>query len=238
MAFVRRLGLAAIFAILGLWGLLLFITGPIWSDHSPQQVLEGLADLDIRKQPGEPGSTAEAAGGVLPEFRRTRSGRTMRWNVMSGDDIATTMTAQVKSGWLYGSYIEADVKRGNAPDARTSPAFQSEAITLGLFRSAISDAVGLIGSPGWGPGCAEKHADMLAEHGAFTFVVSKRDDLYAMGCDTAAMPNDFVPVTSALEAAGPTDKSSPTYTIGEDGRRYDKDGDEVGESGFKKVYAP
>ena len=202
MAFLQRLGWAALFLALGYVGLYYFIHTPIYSDHPPRQALEGLAMLDIRKQPGSPGTRAEAAGGVLPKFRRTLKGQTIRWDVLSGEEVAVSLTATGTAGWLYGSYIKANVARGTAPEERLSPAFRSEALTLGLFKSAIADSLDLIGSPGWGPRCDAVHQDLLAEESGPVYVFFFiEDDLLESGCDFEARPLEFRPVVSQMEGA-------------------------------------
>lgn len=229
---IQRIGYALLFIALAYVALHKFVNAPVSSDHSPDDVLEALATLDIRKQPGEPGTTAEAAGGILPEFRMVRSRDFVEWKVMSGDLVTMTMTARVEPGWLRGSWVKAEVARGDAPDSRTSPAFRSEGITLGLFKNAIGDTLDLIGSPGWGDHCDAVHADMLAEDGGFSenplgiFSIDGR--LKEQGCDMAAREDTFQQVSNTMgKADGAMDSSAP--------RSPRPDDDAVGESGFKVV---
>ena len=126
----------------------LYMAGAFGGDYArdverpPAAVMAALADLDIRRQPGNPGSDAARAGGVTPVFRTERTAGSISWTVMSGDQVATRMTAFLEpldSG--RGTRITAAVERGDAPDQRVSPAFQSEGLTLALFTSAIDDEI-------------------------------------------------------------------------------------------------
>lgn len=104
----------------------------------PAEVLAAIADLDIAGQPGSPGSDPDASGGVAPVFQMERSGDRIVWTVMSGDKVATRMTAFVQPlDGGAGSRVTASVERGDAPDDFVSPAFRSEGITLGLFSMAL-----------------------------------------------------------------------------------------------------
>lgn len=185
------------------WALNGFFFGDLKADHPPSIVMRELRDLDIRKQPGEPGSTAESAGGVLPKIRLKRSGNRLEWIVMSGDKVATRMIATVSESWRGGSTISTEVVRGDAPDKFTSPAFRSPAITLSLFRQALEEEVALIGSVGWGPECNELRNEMVYGDGGVMSNPLKfatfRDKLREMGCDVNAEPKDFKMVTGDMD---------------------------------------
>lgn len=117
-------------------------------DKSPQQVLAAIADLDIRRQPGAPGTNAAASGGVPSEFRTERTADGISFVVMSGNQVATRMIAHVEP--LDGgrrSRVTAEVVRGEAPDERVAPAFRSNGVTLGLFSAALRDELGTATSP-------------------------------------------------------------------------------------------
>jgi hypothetical protein len=117
-------------------------------DRPPAQVMAALADLDIRRQPGNPGTDPSRSGGVLPVFRTERTADTITFIVMSGDQVATRMIAYLEP--LDGgrrTRVTAGVDRGDAPDERVSPAFQSEGLTLGLFQSAITDELRELTAP-------------------------------------------------------------------------------------------
>eukprot|EP01035_Chromulina_nebulosa_P031415 gene31415-41887_t len=112
------------------------------------QVMRALSDLDITAQPGAPGSTAAAAGGVKPEIRLETADDHMTWYVMSGKQVATRMTATFKpldSG--RQTRIEASVERGDAPDDFVSPAFRSKGLTLALFSMALEGEFNKLTAP-------------------------------------------------------------------------------------------
>ncbi len=102
------------------------------------EVMRALEDLDIRDQPGSPGTDPSRSGGVAPVFNLERTADSMRWKVMSGDKVAVTMIADFKpSADGNSTHVTAHVERGNAPDDFVSPAFRSKGITLGLFSMAL-----------------------------------------------------------------------------------------------------
>jgi hypothetical protein len=104
----------------------------------PAEVLAAIADLDITAQPGSPGSDPGASGGIAPVFQMERGGDRIVWTVMSGDKVATRMTAFVQPiDGGAGSRVTASVERGDAPDDFVSTAFRSEGLTLGLFSMAL-----------------------------------------------------------------------------------------------------
>lgn len=185
------------------WALKGFFFGDLRADHLPSVVMRELVDLDIRKQPGEPGSTAESAGGVLPDIRLKRSGNRLEWIVMSGDKVATRMIATVSESWRGGSTISAEVVRGDAPDQLTSPAFRSLAITLSLFRNALEEEVALIGSVGWGPECDALRNEIVHGDGGVMSnplkLATFHEELREMGCDVNAEPKDFKTVTTHMD---------------------------------------
>jgi len=108
----------------------------------PAEVMAALADLDIRRQAGNPGSDPSRAGGVTPVFRTERTEGSISWTVMSGDQVATRMTAFLTP--LDGgrrTRVTAEVERGDAPDELVSPAFRTESLTYALFASALGDEI-------------------------------------------------------------------------------------------------
>ncbi len=114
----------------------------------PAQVMAALEQLDLAAQPGAPGSTTEAAGGVKLLFRLEKAKDTLTWYVMSGDKVATTMTASlepIEDG--KATRIRTSVKRGDASDDFVSPAFRSEGLTTALFSLAVEDAVNKLVAP-------------------------------------------------------------------------------------------
>lgn len=122
----------------------LYMSGALSSGYSrdvgrtPAEVRTALADLDIAEQPGSPGTDASRAGGVMPQFRMEQGAADIRWKVMSGSQVATTMIATLTP--LDGgkrTRVTAQVERGDAPDDFVSPAFRSKGITLGLFGMAL-----------------------------------------------------------------------------------------------------
>lgn len=83
----------------------------------PAQVMAAMEHLDLTAQPGAPGSTAAAAGGAKPLFRLSRAADRMTWFVMSGDKVATAMTATFEPVYEGRStLIRTFVERGDTPD--------------------------------------------------------------------------------------------------------------------------
>src|SRR4051812_24547155 len=106
---------------------------------SPAEVRSALADLDITRAPGAPGSTATSSGD-MPLFQLTEQGDDMIWTVTSGNAVAVRMIAHLES--VDGgtkTHVTAEVQRGNAPDDAVSPAFRSTSTTLGLFGLVLED---------------------------------------------------------------------------------------------------
>lgn len=117
-------------------------------DRPPEEVAAALEDLDIREQPGSPGTDASRSGGVMPLFSHARTADGMTWTVMSGKDVAVTMTAHltpVDGG--KRTKVTATVARGNSPDDFTSPAFRSTGITMGLFGMALESELDELTAP-------------------------------------------------------------------------------------------
>lgn len=135
---------------------------PATVDGPPETVMAELIDLDVRELPGEPGTTAAAAGGVMPRFVTLRGDNMLEWRVMSGDKIATRMVATfepVDEGTR--TRITPFVERGDAPENFTSPAFRSEGLTMGLFQAALQAEIDEMVAPGWGPECDDLRDDLL-----------------------------------------------------------------------------
>lgn len=99
-------------------------------------VMRALADLDVTAH-GSPDISPSRSGGVKPLFRLERGEHSMRWLVMSGDKVATTMTAEFQPLDGGKTRVTAHVERGDAPDDFVSPAFRSNSVTLGLFSMAL-----------------------------------------------------------------------------------------------------
>ena len=117
-------------------------------DKTPQQVLAAISDLDIRRQPGAPGTDPAASGGVPSSFRTERTAEGITFVVMSGNQVATRMIARLEP--LDGgrrTRVTAQVIRGDAPDERIAPAFRSSGVTLGLFSAALRDELGTANAP-------------------------------------------------------------------------------------------
>ena len=114
----------------------------------PAEVMAALEHLDITAQPGAPGSTAAAAGGIKPLFRLAKGTDRMSWYVMSGDKVATTMTASFEAvDGGKATRIRTSVERGDAPDDFVSPAFRSKGLTMALFGMAIEGRVNKLVAP-------------------------------------------------------------------------------------------
>jgi len=129
----------------------------------PNEVMASLADLDIREQPGSPGTDPSASGGVLPVFRLERGPDTMTWVVMSGDQVATRMIAKfTPEDQGRKTLVSASVERGDAPDDFVSPAFRSKGITMGLFAMALEAELNELTLPASDP---EKCKELFAKLG-------------------------------------------------------------------------
>lgn len=124
----------------------LYMTGNLGFDWSRDlgkpkaEVMRALADLDIREGPGAPGTDASMSGGIPPLFKLEQDGDRMTWLVMSGDKVATRMTAMFEP--MEGgaqTRVTASVDRGDAPDDYVSPVFRSESLTLALFIAALEN---------------------------------------------------------------------------------------------------
>ena len=117
-------------------------------DRPPAAVAAAIADLDIRRQPGSPGTDPAASGGVAPIFRHEQTAEGVVFTVYSRDKVATRMIAHLEP--LDGgrrTRVWAEVERGDAPDDLVSPAFRSTGITLGLFNAALGDELDDLVSP-------------------------------------------------------------------------------------------
>jgi len=179
-------------------------------DRTPAQVAAAIADLDVRKQPGTPGTDPASSGGVRPVFRTERTADGMSFVVWSGSQVATRMIAHLEP--LDGgrrTRLIAEVVRGEAPDERISPAFRSTGVTLGLFSAALNDEIDdLLSPPRRSQAeCQELEQRLLAENapadgnplGAIGAVNSVGRELRRQGCDTSARANEpFRPATSLM----------------------------------------
>ena len=111
------------------------------------EVARGLADLDLTKQPGAPGTDPARSGGVPSLFRLEQRGNELRWVVTSGQQVATTMIATLTPIDATHTRVTARVERGDAPDDFVAPAFRSKGITLGLFSVALEDELNDLTKP-------------------------------------------------------------------------------------------
>lgn len=135
---------------------------PATVDGSPEKVMAELADLHVREQPGEPGTSAEAAGGVTPRFIAMQGENLLEWRVMAGNQIAMRLVATFEpiDGGIR-TRITPYVERGDAPDAYTPPAFRSTGLASGLFQAALQAEINEMNAPGWGPHCDKLRDEML-----------------------------------------------------------------------------
>ncbi|MFN3725071.1 MAG: hypothetical protein ACK4SZ_02075 [Allosphingosinicella sp.] len=142
---------------------------------SPDQVMAALEDLDVRRQPGSPGTDPSRSGGVAPVFRTERTDKAISFVVMSGNEVATRMTAHLEP--LDGgarTRVTATVERGTAPDERTSPAFRSEGLTMGLFAAALQDELDQLEAPPHATAqfCADLEQRLLSQNGGASGVAA------------------------------------------------------------------
>ncbi len=194
-------------------------------DGSPAEIMRELADLDVREQPGAPGSTSEIRRrgdpALPPSAGRgaARLDRDERHRGRHDDD------RDVRAGRRRRAHrIMASVVRGDAPEAYTSPAFRSEGLTQALFEAALDTELNELAAAGWGPECdairdelmlsasvegmdvaaAESVPErMVAVGKAAGRLAEVRRQLIARGCNPdapnpAAGADGFVPVRSSM----------------------------------------
>jgi hypothetical protein len=195
-------------------------------DRPPAQVMAALGDLDVREQPGAPGTDPSRSGGVAPLFRTERTADSISFVVMSGDKVATRMTAHLEP--VEGgarTRVTASVERGDAPDDFVSPAFRSHGITLGLFSLALDGELNELTAPprrsqaecheiaerllaAANPGGADRPRSLSegAADGARMIIRlhGVEAELRRQGCDTSGGANggQFRPVSNAMGAGG------------------------------------
>jgi len=177
--------------------------------RSPELVATAIEDLDIRRQPGAPGTDPSRSGGVPAVFVTERTPDGVAFTVMSGSQVATRMSAHLRpSPDGARTRVTATVERGDAPDAQTSPAFRSEALTMRLFVAALDDELNALTRP---PGrsaadCARLMDEMVQGRdipsgpAAIVRLNQMAAELERQGCDTSA-PVEFQEVTEQLRPA-------------------------------------
>lgn len=111
------------------------------------EVVQGLSDLDLTKQPGAPATDPERSGGVPNLFRLEQQGNELHWVVTSGDKVAMTMIAALTPIDATHTKVTARVERGDAPDDFVAPAFRSKGVTMGLFAIALEDELNDLTKP-------------------------------------------------------------------------------------------
>jgi hypothetical protein len=196
------------------------------------EVMTALEHLDITAQPGAPGSTASAAGGILPIFRLEKTANSMTWFVMSGEKVATKMTASFEP--IDGgkeTRVTTSVERGDAPDDFISPAFRSKGLTMGLFGMAIESELNKLVAPAAAdPAECRRMLDRFAEDNQadglsdrtrglseaigqtakIAVRLSAMDaELRRNGCPTDRNPNEWHPVESQMAPADPMSRTIP-----------------------------
>lgn len=214
-------------------------------DRPPAQVMAALADLDIRGQPGAPGTDPSRSGGVRPLFRTERGDNEISFLVMSGDKVATRMIAHLEP--LDGgarTRVTAEVRRGDAPDDFVSPAFRSTGTTMGLFAMALEGELNDLTLPAArksqaecqeferslleanAPGGAEpQNLRQAVGNGARTVMAlhAVEAELRRQGCSTNG-GGGFQPVSNAMGSGGPAQPGTsfepgrPMIDVGRSGR--------------------
>jgi hypothetical protein len=178
-------------------------------DRPPAAVAAAIADLDIRRQPGSPGTDPAASGGVAPVFRHEQTAEGVVFTVYSGDKVATRMIAHLEP--LDGgrrTRVWAEVERGDAPDDLVSPALRSTGTTLGLFNAALGDELDDLTSP---PRRSAAECQELERRLLEANAPTDRNPLRAVaaelrsrGCDTRAHADEpFQPMVSRMGNAPP-----------------------------------
>lgn len=201
-------------------------------DRTPAQVAAAIADLDIRRQPGSPGTDPAASGGVVPVFNTERSPNAVTFTVWSRDKVATRMIAHLEP--LDGgrrTRLTAEVVRGDAPDELIAPAFRSTGVTLGLFAAALGDEIDDLLSP---PRLSRAECVRLEEElllanapvdgnpaGAITAVARTGRELRRRGCDTRSRANEpFRPISNRMGDPPPEgtsfERGRPMVDVGRD----------------------
>ncbi|WP_343519063.1 hypothetical protein [Sphingomonas sp.] len=207
-------------------------------DRPPGEVAAALADLDIREQPGSPGTDASRSGGILPVFSHQRSADAVTFIVASGDKTAVRMIAHLEP--VDGgkrTRVTASVERGDAPDDFVSPAFRSRGITMGLFTMAIESELDELTAPVRKAGAetCEKlierfQASALASEdlqrrdgikdamgdtaSAVMRIAALQQEARRLGCDTGAS-HAFKPVSNRMGEAGPAPRIELESSEGE-----------------------
>jgi hypothetical protein len=196
-------------------------------DRPPAQVMAALADLDVRGQPGAPGTDPSRSGGVRPLFRTERGENEISFVVMSGDKVATRMIAHLEP--LDGgarTRVTAEVRRGDAPDDFVSPAFRSTGTTMGLFAMALEGELNELtlpaarksqaecqelernlleaNAPADGPGAEPQNLRQAVGNGARTILTlhAVEAELRRQGCSTNGGGGGFQPVSNAMGSGG------------------------------------
>ncbi len=210
-------------------------------DRPPAQVMAALGDLDVREQPGAPGTDAGRSGGVRPVFRTERGENSISFLVMSGDRVATRMTAILEpldDG--RRTRVTAKVERGDAPDDFVSPAFRSEGMTLGLFSLALEGELDeLVAPPRRSRAeCIELEEQMLIANApagltdrpdnlrqavggtARTIVMlgGIQAELRRLGCPSGGPDGGFQPISNRMGSAPPAAAAGTPETSFEPGR--------------------
>jgi hypothetical protein len=184
-------------------------------DKTPAQVAAAISDLDIRRQPGQPGTDPRESGGVASVFRHEAIADGIAFTVWSGDKVATRMIAHLEP--LDGgrrTHVWAEVERGDAPDAQVAPAFRSTGITLGLFNAALGDEIDDLESPVRRSvaDCQELEQRLLLANAprdqnplaVIATVAAVGRELRKQGCDTRAHAGEqFQPVSNVMGNAPP-----------------------------------
>lgn len=203
-----------------------YVTGAFDGSYSrevarpPAEVMAALEDLDVREQPGQPGTDPSRAGGVTPLFRLERTADSMTWKVMSGAQVATSMIVHFEP--IDGgrrTRVTAEVERGDAPDDFVSPAFRSEGLTLALFSMAVEGELNELTRPVADPAKCRELIERF-EGGGFASAGSERPanlteavgntaatglrlhaqeaELRRNGCDTDRPGGAFTPVSEGM----------------------------------------
>jgi hypothetical protein len=184
-------------------------------ERTPAQVMRGLGGLDVRRQPGSPGTDPAQSGGVRPLYVVERGEDRISFVVKSGDKVATRMTAHlnpIDEG--RRTRVTASVERGDAPEEFVSPVFRSEGLTLALFTLALDDELNRLVAPPRRSReeCAREAERLLAQTApgapgvggtAKTILQlhAVEGELRRYGCDTG--PQEFQHTTNGMGGARP-----------------------------------
>ena len=189
------------------------LNGPAYSqdiDRPPEQVAAALGDIDLNVLPTGAGGMYQS----VPPITMSRTADKISWTVMSGDEVAMTMTASLTP--LDGgrrTRVTGIVEKGSLsnPDS-VSPAFQSPGTMEKLFSMALGAELAEFTAAGDPNALAEARKQKAMASG---LMVAGQ-----VAANPEAVKKDMEAMSRAMGGGGP----------GADGR-WERDGGEMGVPG-------